>query len=124
MPRARPGPDGGGGVGGSRSQSRWLIHTVTWAGSSAWCTTPARSSWTASRSTAFKSGRERCHGLVSVVAGPVEPAVDHLLDPAAQRVNSAATARVETATATGVWNGSTWVVKVTTPNVDDRSAPP
>ena len=33
-------------------QSRRLIHIETWAGSRAWCTTPARSSRTASRSTA------------------------------------------------------------------------
>ena len=44
-----------------------LIHTDTWAGSRAWCATPARSSWTASRSTAscsraanaVRSGRRR-----------------------------------------------------------------
>src|SRR5580700_2134443 len=30
----------------------WLTHTETWAGSRAWCTTPARSAWTASKSTA------------------------------------------------------------------------
>jgi len=51
MPRPA-GPDGGGGASGSQPQSRWLIHTETWAGSRAWCTTPARSSRTESRSTA------------------------------------------------------------------------
>ena len=42
----RPVGSDTGGVGGdrSRSQSRWLIHTDTWAGSRAWCTTLARSS--------------------------------------------------------------------------------
>ena len=39
---APAGPDGDGGVRGSRLQSRWLIHTDTWAGSRAWCTTSDR----------------------------------------------------------------------------------
>jgi hypothetical protein len=33
-------------------QPRGLIHTDTWAGSRAWCTTPAKSFWTASSSRA------------------------------------------------------------------------
>ena len=71
----------------SQPQSRWLIHTDTWAGSRAWCTTPARSAWTESRSTAsFKSGRERGHGLVGVVPGPVEPPVHGPLHPPPHRI--------------------------------------
>jgi hypothetical protein len=37
---------------GGEPHLRSLIHTDTWAGSRAWCTTPARSSRTESRSTA------------------------------------------------------------------------
>jgi hypothetical protein len=34
----------------------------------------------------FQAGCERGHGLVGVVAGPVEPAVHHVLHPQPQRV--------------------------------------
>ena len=50
-----------------------------------------------------------------LVAGPVNRRSITCWTRRRSGLNSAATARVETATATGVWNGSTWVVKVTTP---------
>ena len=59
------GPDGDGGVCGGQSQSRWLIHTDTWAGSRAWCTTPDRSSRTASRSTASFSRAAKAATVLS-----------------------------------------------------------
>ena len=34
----------------------------------------------------FQPGRERGHGLIGVIPGPVEPAVDQPLHPAPQRV--------------------------------------
>jgi hypothetical protein len=50
---------------GSQSQSRWLIHTDTWAGSRAWRTTPDRSSRTASRSTASLSRAAKAATVLS-----------------------------------------------------------
>jgi len=67
-----------------RRYPRSFIHADTWAGSRAWCTAPAKSSRIESRSTSsFSRGRERGDGPVGVVPGPVEPAVDHVLHPAA-----------------------------------------
>jgi hypothetical protein len=57
-------------------QPGWLVQTDRWAGSSAACTTLARSPGTAARSTAsFEPGCERGHRGLAVIPGLVEPPV-------------------------------------------------
>jgi hypothetical protein len=55
----------------------------------------------------LEPGRERGHGLVGVIAGPVEPQVQPPLHRRRTGLNRAAAARVAAATATGVCKLST-----------------
>ena len=108
MPRPT-GLDGGG----SQPHLRSLIHTETWAGSRAWCTTPAQV--VPDRVQVYgvlQVGRERGHGLVGIVPGPVEPPV---YTRRRTGLNRAAAASVAAATATGVWTRNTWVASSTSP---------
>ena len=54
----------------------------------------------------LQTGRELGYGLVGVVTGAVEPAVDRVLHPPPHRCERAAAASVEAATATGELNRS------------------
>src|SRR5580700_11609418 len=120
MPR-QPGMDGGGG---SQPQSRWLIHTETWAGSRARDTTPARSSRTESR---FTASFRRVANAATVWSASYRARLNRRSTAFWTRrrsgLNSAAAARVEAATATGVWTRNTWVVSSTSPAYTPTSSP-
>ena len=67
--------------------------------------------------------RERGHGGVRVVPGPVEPPVHHPLHPPPHRANNAAAASVDAATAHVEENRSTCVASSTSPAYTPTSSP-
>src|ERR1017187_8094952 len=113
MPR-QPGVDDGGG---SQPQSRWLIHTETWAGTRARDTTPARSSRTESRSTA---SFRRVANAATVWSASYRARWNRRSAASYTRPrtwwDALPAARVEAATATGVWTRKTWVLSSTSPS--------
>jgi nucleotide-binding universal stress UspA family protein/MFS family permease len=101
---------------GGSAQSRRLVHTQTWAGSSAICTTRARSSQTVSRSTASFS---RAANAATVWSASYRARLNR---PSTRRctrrrtgLNRAAATRVAAATATEECTLSTWVASSTSP---------
>ncbi len=114
-PRGRAGLEGGG-VGGSQTQSRWVIRSDTWVGSRAWCTTLARSSRTVSRSTASLS---RAANAATVWSASYRARLNRRSTARCTRrrtgLNRAAAASVAAATATEAWIPSTWVASSTSP---------
>ena len=104
--------DGGGEAGPGRLQWCSLIHTETWAGSRAFATTLARSSRTASRSTA---SFRRAANAATVWSASYRARLNRRSTARWTRrrsgLNSAATAGVEAATATGDLIACTWVAR-------------
>ena len=104
--------------------SRRLIHTEACAGSTARLTTSS-----SSRPHGFEVDgvpqpcREGRNRRLRVVAGAVEAAIDHALDPDSERVEQSTAARVDAATATGEEKPSTLVTSVTTPTYTPTTRP-
>ena len=71
----------------------------------------------------FQPGRERGHGLVGVIPGPVEPPVHDRCTRRRSGLNNAAAASVAAATATGVCTRNTWVASSTIPAYTPTSRP-
>ena len=102
-------------AGRSQSQSRWLIHSDTWAGSSAVHDTGQVIADRVQVDCVFQPGGERGHGRSASYRARLNRRSTARCTRWRSGLNSAAAASVEAATATGAWIRNTWVVSSTSP---------